>query len=59
MKVNLTKKHVNDLEKAVKLIESLSKALKLTGAPRKEVVDVRVSLSDILVRHENRTEKDY
>lgn len=57
MKVNLTKKHIDDLEKAVKIIKECGTYA--SGKSKKEVKDIALSLEDILVRHDNRLEKEY
>jgi hypothetical protein len=57
MKVNLTKKHIEDLEKAVQIIKRNAKNSK--GQVKKDELDVAVTIGDILVRHDNRTEKEY
>lgn len=56
-KVNITNKLAEDLEKAVAMLAEYSKGAK--GNVRKEVVDVKLSLSEILVRLDNRKEKEY
>ena len=56
-KINLTKTHLAHLEKAVRVLKNEAK--KLSGQEKKELNEVAVTVSDILVRHENRKEKDY
>lgn len=57
MKVNLTKKHIEALEATVAILKANGKLAK--GKEKAEIRQNEVTLSDILVRHDNRTEKDY
>lgn len=57
MKINLTKKLVEHLEIAHKQLKADAK--NVTGAEKKELNEVALSISEILVRHENRLEKEY
>ena len=57
MKVNLTKLHIEKLEKALIVIAKERK--NAVGAEKKELRETEVLISDILVRHDNRLEKEY
>lgn len=56
-KVNLTKQHLRDIEKVVKILKLQAKDL--SGVAKKEMRELAVSVEDILVRHDNRLEKEY
>jgi len=57
MKVNLTKKHIEGLEKALVVLKANAKTAK--GKNKTEAHETALLVEDILVRHDNRQEKDY
>lgn len=57
-KINLTKRHLSDLEMAVKELNLKAKETK-SLKEKHRLRDLAVTVSDILVRHENRLEKEY
>lgn len=56
-KIYITKKQLENLEKAYQIIKDHSKNQK--GQVRQDYVDARVTISELLGRHEDRKEKDY
>lgn len=58
MKINLTKRHLTDLELALKELNSKAKETK-SRTEKTRIREMALSISDILVRHDNRLEKEY
>lgn len=56
-KINLTKGHLTKLEAVNKALQTRMKYAK--GAEKKELKDLSLTVQDILIRHENRKEKEY
>lgn len=57
MKINLTKSLLEDIRVARKVLNKQAKVL--TGDEKKEAVKASRGLTEVLNRHEARTEKDY
>lgn len=61
MKINLTKKNVADLEKTVALLQNGVKTglFPVLTQERRDAKELAVDLQNILIKHDERQEKEY